>query len=167
MGKDRKRVASLERISESQFLKDTASSGINAQYSDILMPKRATEGSAGYDFYAPCDIELEPGEEITVPTGIRCRIDEGWVLVLCPRSGLGFRYRMQLNNTLGIIDADYYGAKNEGHIMVRIFNDSRQDKTLRIGRGEGFVQGIFLPFGITADDEAEGLREGGFGSTTR
>ena len=80
-------------------------------------PKRATSGSAGYDFYAPCGISLKPGETVKVLTGIRARIDEGWVLTLYPRSGLGFRYRLQLNNTVGVIDSDYYGSDNEGHIQ--------------------------------------------------
>ncbi|MBR3296193.1 MAG: deoxyuridine 5'-triphosphate nucleotidohydrolase [Clostridia bacterium] len=161
------KIARFEKISEDQFALDAGPMVGKDTYADIKMPRRATKGSAGYDFYAPYDIELAPGEEMTVHTGIRARISEGWVLVLCPRSGLGFRYRMQLNNTLGIIDSDYYNAKNEGHIMARIFNDSRQGKTLSIKKGEGFMQGIFLPFGITEDDEASGERLGGFGSTTR
>ena len=107
------KIARFEKISEDQFALDAGLMAGKDTYADIKMPRRATKGSAGYDFYAPYDIELAPGEEMTVHTGIRARISEGWVLVLCPRSGLGFRYRMQLNNTLGIIDSDYYNAKNE------------------------------------------------------
>ena len=161
------KIAKFEKVSEKQFEEDSSSLGFRASYDDVVLPKRATKGSAGYDFYAPFDISLRPGEEITVPTGIRARIEDGWVLILCPRSGLGFRYRMQLNNTIGVIDSDYYNADNEGHILVRIFNDSRSEKTLEVKKGKGFVQGIFLPFGITSDDDSEGEREGGFGSTTK
>ena len=136
-------------------------------YNRIKEPKRATIGSAGYDFYAPFNIELKPGETIKVPTGIRCEIEEGWVLTIYPRSGLGFKYRLQLNNTVGIIDSDYFSSSNEGHIYIKITNDSNENKIVSIKEGEGFAQGIFLPFGITIDDDASEIRDGGFGSTTK
>ena len=88
------------------------------------------------------------------------------MLKLYPRSGLGFKYRLQLNNTVGIIDSDYFGSDNEGHIMAKITNDSREGKTLEINAGMGFMQGIFLEYGITVDDDASDIRNGGFGSTT-
>ena len=89
-----------------------------------------------------------------------------WVLKLYPRSGLGFKYRLQLNNTVGIIDSDYYYSDNEGHIMAKITNDSNEGKVAHLKEGEGFIQGIFLEYGITVDDDADGVRNGGFGSTT-
>lgn len=135
-------------------------------YDSIELPKRATKGSAGYDFYAPFSFSLPPGSSIKVPTGIRVKMEEGWVLKLYPRSGLGFKYRLQLNNTVGIIDSDYYFSDNEGHIFAKITNDSNEGKTLEIGAGTGFMQGIFVEYGITVDDEAESVRNGGFGSTT-
>ena len=101
-----------------------------------------------------------------IPTGIRCRIDNDWVLKCYPRSGLGFKYRMQLNNTVGIIDSDYFGADNEGHIMAKITNDTNEGKTIEIESGKGFMQGIFVEYGITVDDDAVEIRNGGFGSTT-
>lgn len=134
---------------------------------DVILPKRATKGSAGYDFFAPFDFSLSPGETITVPTGIRARIAEGWVLTVYPRSGLGFKYRLMLNNTVGIIDSDYYFSDNEGHIFIKITNCSSEGKTLEVKKGEGFAQGIFLEFGITADDVASEVRNGGFGSTNK
>jgi dUTP pyrophosphatase len=129
------------------------------------MPKRATAGSAGYDFFAPADITLLPQEEALIPTGIRVKMKERYVLMLFPRSSLGFKYRMQLNNTVGIIDSDYYHADNEGHIFCKITNDSKEGKTLSIRQSDGMVQGIFLAYGITEDDTAEEKRTGGFGST--
>ena len=129
--------------------------------------KRATIGSAGYDFYAPFAFSLPPGSTIKIPTGIRCKMDEDWVLKLYPRSGLGFKFRLQLNNTVGIIDSDYFNSDNEGHIFAKITNDSNEGKTLDIGAGAGFMQGIFLEYGITVDDDADGVRNGGFGSTTK
>ncbi|MGN1315122.1 MAG: deoxyuridine 5'-triphosphate nucleotidohydrolase [Lachnospiraceae bacterium] len=136
-------------------------------YEKILLPKRATKGSAGYDFFSPFDFCLKPGETIKIPTGIRVKMEENWVLKLYPRSGLGFKYRLQLNNTVGIIDSDYYFSDNEGHIYARITNDSNEGKELVLKQGDGFMQGIFLEYGITLDDEADGIRNGGFGSTSQ
>ena len=111
-------------------------------------------------------IFLRRHETILIPTGIRVMIEDGWVLSLYPRSGLGFRHRLQLDNTVGIIDSDYFEAKNEGHILIKMTSDDHKGKTLSVAAGDGFAQGIFLPFGITVDDEADGERTGGFGSTT-
>ena len=133
----------------------------------VRLPKRATKGSAGYDFFAPVGIVLAPGETMKVPTGIRCEMEYDWVLKLYPRSGLGFKYRLQLNNTVGIIDADYFYSDNEGHIFAKITNDSNEGKTVEIPAGTGFIQGIFLEYGVTVDDDATEIRNGGFGSTTK
>lgn len=157
------RVAKFEKVSQNQWEKD----GNGVLYTNIKLPKRATSGSAGYDFYAPFDFELAPGETIKLPTGVRAQITDGWFLMCAPRSGLGFKYRVQLDNTVGIIDSDYYKSDNEGHIFAKITNDGREGKTVRIKTGEAFMQGIFLPYGITEDDETDGVRNGGFGSTDR
>ena len=169
-----KRIARFEKISFEQFEKDWSSEHpgdctdrIREIYDSIRLPKRATTGSAGYDFFAPADFSLEPGQGVKILTGIRARIDDGWVLKLYPRSGLGFKYRLQLNNTVGIIDSDYYGSDNEGHIQIKLTNDSREGKRLEVKAGTGFAQGIFLEYGITVDDETTEERNGGFGSTTR
>lgn len=139
----------------------------SAVYEALKVPVRATSGSAGYDFFSPLTFSLAPGETIKIPTGIRAEISEGWVLQCYPRSGLGFKYRLQLNNTVGIIDSDYFYSDNEGHIFAKVTNDSNEGKTVTIEAGQGFMQGIFLPFGITVDDETTALRNGGFGSTTK
>ncbi len=163
-----KAVARFEKISLDQFKKDyDLSTNIEETYNDILLPKRATLGSAGYDFFSPLDFTLNPGETIKIPTGIRCFIEDGYVLSLYPRSGLGFKYRIQLNNTVGIIDSDYYNALNEGHIMIKLTNDSNEGKVLNVKKGEGIAQGIFTEYFVTYDDETEGIRVSGFGSTTK
>ncbi len=138
---------------------------IREMYEKLELPKRATKGSAGYDFHAPFSFSLSPGASITIPTGVRVRMEENWVLKLYPRSGLGFKYRLQINNTVGIIDSDYYYSDNEGHIFIKMTNASRENKTLEVAQGAGFVQGIFLEYGITVDDDAQGVRNGGIGST--
>ena len=86
--------------------------------------------------------------------------------MIYPRSGLGFKYRLQLNNTVGVIDADYYDSDNEGHIFVKITNDSNEGKTVSLPELTAFSQGIFMQYGITDDDEVTTERNGGFGSTT-
>ena len=167
------RIAQFHKVSLAQFLEamkadfpELTPQQAEEAYEGIRLPERATAGSAGYDFYAPVDFTLRPGESLRVPTGIRAWMEEDWVLKLYPRSGLGFKYRLQLNNTVGIIDSDYFGSDNEGHIMAKITNDSREGKTLEVKAGTGFMQGIFLEYGITVDDRAQGKRNGGFGSTT-
>ena len=129
------------------------------------MPRRATKGSAGYDFFAPETFSLAPSETIKIATGVRAKINDGWVLMIFPRSGLGFKYRLTLDNTVGIIDADYFNAENEGHIFIKMTNCG--DKPLTVEKGKAFAQGVFLPFGITADDDCGGERTGGFGSTDK
>lgn len=168
------RVAQFFKVSKDNFvqaLKDDfpeyTEEDIIDIYESLELPKRATKGSAGYDFYAPFAFSLPAGRTIKIPTGIRVKMNEDWVLKLYPRSGLGFKYRLQLNNTVGIIDSDYYYSDNEGHIFAKITNDSNEGKTLEIGAGAGFMQGIFVEYGITVDDDADGLRNGGFGSTTK
>ena len=131
--------------------------------SEIPLPQRATAGSAGYDFICPADITLQPSEAVTIPTGIRCEMQPDWVLMLFPRSGLGFKHQVRLANTVGVIDADYFRAANEGHIMVRIVNGG--DHAVSIAKGERFCQGVFLPHGLAEEETVLAGREGGFGST--
>lgn len=168
-----RRVAQFYKVSFEQFQEGYEDSfgvceeqKIREIYDALKIPKRATRGSAGYDFYAPVDLELAPGETMKIPTGIRVKIATDWVLKCYPRSGLGFKFRLQLNNTVGIIDSDYYLSDNEGHIFAKITNDSNEGKTARIPAGTGFMQGIFVEYGITVDDDVTEARNGGFGSTT-
>ena len=167
-----KKIAKFHKVSFEQFAEGFADYSKDLEvvrkiYDSIKLPKRATKGSAGYDFFAPVGIVLAPGETMKVPTGIRCEMEYDWVLKLYPRSGLGFKYRLQLNNTVGIIDADYFYSDNEGHIFAKITNDSNEGKKVEIPAGTGFIQGIFLEYGITVDDDATEIRNGGFGSTTK
>ncbi len=166
-----KRVAQFEKVSQDNFVSAFMEEFNKDKeyavdiYNSLKLPKRATKGSAGYDFYIPDECSLKPGETIKIPTGIRAKMDEEWVLKLYPRSGLGFKYRLQLNNTVGIIDSDYYYSDNEGHIFAKITNDSNENKVVKLSKGDGFMQGIFIEYGITFDDDATSVRNGGFGST--
>ena len=156
-------IGKFQKVSIKQFLQDSNIENVVEIYNDISLPKRATKGSAGYDFVCPIDIEIKPNEIIKIPTGIRCYMLEGYVLNIYPRSSLGMKYQMYLTNTTGIIDSDYYNANNEGHIIVSIVN--KGNKTLSIKKGERFVQGIFLKYYTVEEDEILENRTGGFGST--
>lgn len=164
------RVGFFRRISYEQYCNDMNNAlgdwdeeaFLNA-WCDLTEPARATSGSAGYDVFAPFEMHLSPGETVTVPTGFSAYMDKGWWLGCLPRSGLGFKYKLQLVNTLGVIDGDYVEADNEGHILLRMTNNS--DKTLDLPKGKAFAQFIFLPYGVTYNDRASGKRSGGFGST--
>lgn len=136
-------------------------------YCGLKPPKRATIHSAGYDFFVPFKITLPAGKTIKFPTGYRVELDPDKFLMVVPRSGLGFKYRCQLDNTVGIIDADYYFSDNEGQMWVKLTNDSREGKTIEIKAGEAYCQGIILQYHTTDDDNADGIRNGGFGSTTK
>ena len=162
-----KRIAKFEKVSIEQWRQGYSRADAERVYEGIVLPKRATSGSAGYDFFAPFEIELKAGETVKVPTGIRVKIAEGWLLSLYPRSGLGFKFRLQLDNTVGIIDSDYYFSDNEGHVFAKLTNDSKEGKTVTVAAGTGFMQGIFTEYGITEDDDTAGVRNGGFGSTTK
>ena len=156
-------IARFTHVSEGQYAE--AMSGKNAAMplGEVPLPRRATAGSAGYDFVSTLDVTVPPEGSALIPTGIRADMEPGWVLMLFPRSSLGFRHALRLSNTVGVIDSDYAFAANEGHIMVKLYNPT--DKPVAIAKGERFCQGVFLPYG-TAEEEGElGKRSGGMGST--
>ena len=167
------KVAKFEKVSFDQFLKDMEAVGFNGEdyirsiYDNIKLPVRKTPGSAGYDFSIPFNIDLDVYDNMVIPTGIRCTIEDGWFLGMFPRSGHGFKNHVRLANTVGIIDADYAYSDNEGHIMIKLINGDV--KPLVVKAGDGFAQGILLPFGITHTDENDKkeIRNGGFGSTSK
>ena len=161
----------FEKVPYDQFYKDfVKTQGFEPEqdalleiYNNIKLPQRATTVSAGYDFYSPFDLDLD-NEYITIPTGIRWICDNSnYVLLIVPRSGLGFKYGVQLRNTVGVIDADYANADNFGHIMAKI----AAEEECEVQRGQGLVQGIIVPV-AAVDDETTitRTRTGGFGSTT-
>lgn len=178
------RIAKFSKVSYEQFkndffdsvgIKDEADrkvyedeGKVREMYDAIKLPKRATKHSAGYDFYMPLHtFHLRADESIKIPTGIRCEMNENWVLMEFPRSGIGFKFGAHLANTVGIIDSDYFHADNEGHIFVKIVNDSSIAKDILFETGDAFCQGIFVPYGVTIDDDVETERTGGLGSTGR
>ena len=169
-----KRVGRFHKVSEKRFLEDWKDTFGEVQeeevqkiYGDIRLPQRATSGSAGYDFFSPVDFTLQPGETVKIPTGIRVEMEPNWVLKCYPRSGLGFKFRLQMNNTVGIIDSDYFYSDNEGHIFAKLTNDTNEERTVALKSGTGFMKGIFVEYGITFDDDVTDIRNGGLVSTTK
>lgn len=137
---------------------------INNIYDNIILPKRATIKSAGYDFYIPMETIFSISGHITIPTGIRCYdMPKNNVLMIYPRSGLGTKYGLILANSTAIIDADYADSDNEGHIFIKMFNSGEQEVTL--DQGKAFCQGILMNYNITENDSSNNIRNGGLGST--
>ena len=138
-------------------------------YSDVNLPKRATAGSAGYDFECAEDTIIAPGSIKLIPTGIKCRIDKGYFLQLALRSSTPKKKGLMLANSIGIIDEDYWGSDNapveeQGHIMFQVYNFTDHD--VIVNKGERIGQGVFMRYYVTEDDQATGDRMGkGFGST--
>lgn len=168
------KMARFLKVSEKRWIKDyTELYGADREdearevYAELKLPKRATRGSAGYDIYSPVDFELAAGEEIMIATGMRCLMDESAVLLIVPRSSLGFKYRFQLNNTVGVIDSDYFYSDNEGHIFIRFTNDSKTGAVMHIQKGQALAQGLLIRYGIAEDDAAQEIRNGGIGSTDK
>ena len=165
-----RRIAKFQKVTWEQFREgwlgafpQTEEEKIREIYDGIRLPRRATAGSAGYDFFSPVDFELKPGETLKMPTGIRAWMEPDWVLKIYPRSGLGFKYRLQLNNTVGIIDSDYYYSDNEGHIFIQCIN--LKDEDVLIKKGDTVGQAFFQKYLIADQDTSDGVRAGGFGST--
>lgn len=160
-------IARFEKVSNKQYTEDLKKL-LNIEdnsYEDIILPFRATSGSAGYDFVSPIDITIKPNELVKIPSGIRVEINDGYYLSIYPRSSLGFKYQLCLANTVGIIDSDYYHADNEGHIIVALVN--RGDKEVIIKKGDRFVQGIFNAYYQALEKEVTEKRTGGFGSSNK
>lgn len=136
-----------------------------SKYPNAVIPYRATEHSAGYDFVAAEGVYVRPHSISLIPTGIKCQLEPEYYLQLALRSSTPKKKGLMLANGIGIIDADYYNnSDNEGHIMFQVYNFT--DDTVEIEAGERIGQGTILRYYITEDDNATGKREGGFGSTT-
>lgn len=130
----------------------------------IRLPERSTAGSCGYDFYIPESVVIMPGDTVSVKSYVKAKIDPGYFLAIYIRSSMGIKRKICIANGTGIIDADYYGnPANDGNIVLALHNYG--DEPQYIKAGERVCQGVFMPFGVVADDKAKGERSGGIGST--
>ena len=129
-----------------------------------LLPKRSTQHSAGYDFVAAETITIDPGAIKLVPTNVKAYMQEGEVLYLYDRSSNPRKRGIVLSNSVGVIDKDYYGnPDNDGNIHAQFTNIT--NNVVTIEKGTAMMQGVFMPFLLADDDDASGVRVGGFGST--
>ena len=164
------RIAKFEKVSLEQFtdgwtdtFQGASKDDAEKIYTEIRLPRRATAGSAGYDFFSPAEFILSPGETVKIPTGIRVWMEPEWVLKCYPRSGLGFKFRLQLNNTVGIIDSDYYYSDNEGQIFATITHVSNEDKLVKLKQADGIIPGTVVASGIFWAEVRTVVRNGGIG----
>ena len=168
-----RKVAKFEKISWGQFQKDyvdTFGEGktinmddVRKIYDDIKLPCRKTRFSAGHDISIPFNITLPSKEKLMIPTGVRCKMDTDYVMIIAPRSSLGIKKGLRISNTIPVIDSDYYDADNEGHIFVSVINDGKEPIKFKVG--DNIVQALFVPYGIADDNVVIAERTGGIGST--
>lgn len=165
------KVAQFEKVSLEQFARDIVDvfdtfysmEEIEEIYNSIELPVRATKFSAGHDIKIPFAKSINPNDTLKIPTGIRCKMDENYVMLVFPRSSLGIKKGMVIMNTVPVIDADYYNADNEGHIFICIKNTS--DKLFNLNKNDAITQAVFVPFGVADNGEVTTERVGGIGST--
>jgi dUTP pyrophosphatase len=157
------RIRGFEKISKEQFLKDIK--GEMLSYDDIILPRRATKKSSGYDFYSLKTFILKPNEEIILSTGIKTYMQDNEELKIFVRSSMGIKYNIRLKNQTGKIDADYYNnSSNEGHICIALKNEG--DKDWIVNKGNAVAQGSFYNYLIGDNDcPISEERKGGIGST--
>ena len=140
----------FEKISFEEFKKSIKDD--QNLYENYKLPSRNSTNAAGYDFYLLEDIEIGPNEIVKIPTGIKACFNPDEVLLLIVRSGTGFKYNIRLVNQVGVVDADYYNNENnEGHLFVKLQNES--DKVLNFIAGDALVQGVFIKYLTTDDDQ--------------
>ena len=160
------RTRGFEKVSVLEFKKRAGQLSLSPErlYNDIVLPTRASLGSAGYDFYVITKFVIKPGETKVIPTGIKAYMDFDEYLGIYIRSSLALKHGIVLTNNVGIIDSDYYNNRdNEGHIICALVN--RGDKDICINAGDRFVQGIFERYFLAEEEENTNIRRGGFGST--
>lgn len=130
---------------------------------EIKLPTRATEHSAGYDFYSPVDVVIQPNESVMIWTDVKTHMYYDNALLIIPRSSMG-KQPVMIANTVGLIDSDYYGnSDNDGNIGFRLLNLG--NTSYEIKAGDRIGQGIFIKYGTIKDDKVTTTRQGGFGST--
>lgn len=166
-----KKVAKFEKVSFEQFKKDWIDTFENTYteeemmeiYNNIKLPTRKTRYSAGHDICIPFDALIKSGDTLKIPTGIRCKIDKEYVMLIFPRSSLGIKKNMYITNTIPVIDSDYYEADNEGHIFLCVKNGG--NSILKLNNNDAIVQAVFLQYGTADDNDVKCKRNGGIGST--
>jgi len=129
----------------------------------IKLPQRSSLMSAGYDFYLPIDILINPNSKLMVWTDVKISIGEDEFLSICPRSSLGVK-GLILSNTVAIVDADYILGNSGGNIGLNLWNTTNQP--IHLSKGDRVAQGVLQKYLITNDDSPISRdRVDGFGSS--
>lgn len=130
---------------------------------DIELPTRATKDSAGYDFYSPISVDIEPMHSQMIWTDVKAICESDETLIMTVRSSMG-KQPVMIANTMGVIDSSYANnPDNDGNIGIRLFNLG--DTIYTVHTGDRVAQGIFIKYLITDDDNVTAERNGGYGST--
>ena len=134
---------------------------------EIVLPKRGDSRSAGYDFYLPCDLILQPNERVLVFTDVKAYMEADEVLFLYIRSSVGIKKGVVLSNGTGVIDSSYYSnLGNDGNIGISLFNTTNE--IVEFKKGERIMQGVFSKYLIADNDKViHKERLGGIGSSDR
>ena len=153
----------FERISFEQFKSDVSND--KKLYESIVLPKRSTSKSAGYDIRSITSGTIKPGESMVFKTGLKVSMNDDEVFYIFDRSSLGYKYDVSLSNSVGVIDADYYNNEdNEGHFSIKLINHGEKDFEVKVG--DRIAQGVFMKYLCVDDEEkTDKKRKGGFGST--
>lgn len=153
----------FERISFEQFKSDVSDD--KKLYESIVLPKRSTSKSAGYDIRSITSGTIKPGESMVFKTGLKVSMNDDEVFYIFDRSSLGYKYDISLSNSVGVIDADYYNNEdNEGHFSIKLINHGKKDFEVKVG--DRIAQGVFMKYLCVDDEEKiDKKRKGGFGST--
>lgn len=151
-----------------EYVNRIISNGVELLTPDFELPKRSTLKSAGYDFTNPERVEIPTyklgDNPFMIKTGVKVKMLDDELLMLVNRSSNPKKKKLVIPNSVGIVDADYYGnSDNDGEIMFGFYNLSNE--TVVLEKGEKLGQGIFIKYGITDNDNTTGIRCGGFGST--
>lgn len=148
-----------------EYVSRITSTGYEMKNPKFDLPKRATQHSIAYDFYSPEDFVVEPHSKYMLWTGVKAQFLDDEALLLNVRSSMG-KKNIMLSNTQAWIESDYYNNKdNEGEIGLLFYNYG--DEKWEVKKGDRIAQGMFIKYLTTDDDNAEGIRNGGFGSTNQ
>ena len=132
----------------------------------VVIPQRKTSKSAGYDIFALIDedVYLNPGQSVSLTTGLKACMEDDEVMLLFIRSSLGIKKGITLSNSCAVIDADYYNnSDNDGHFILNVINTSNEVQC--IPARSRVAQAIFVKYLTVDNDNATGERIGGIGST--
>lgn len=147
-----------------EYVNRVLSTGYETKEPGFNLPVRSTQNSGGYDFFAMEDVVIQPNEITYIPTGVKAKMLDDEILIIANRSSNPKKKGIILSSGINIIDADYYGnPDNDGEISLILQNITSEP--VKICKGDKTVQGVFIKFLKTDDDNSQTKRVSGIGST--